>query len=522
MRILLPLPVIALVVGLGAVQSRPDARPWPPAASPGDPDSAAATITAEEMRQRIAHLASDELGGRGTPSPGLEAAAAYIAAEFRGRGLMPAGDDGTFLQRFPLQVRALDTAATHLALVHGGRTEMLAHGADFTAIEGAPARFSAALVYAGEEVGDADSGALRDRVVALHLAGMPTTPDFFRRLQGLRAAAERAGAAAVVFVLDADVPEREIRSLAELSGRPRGLVLGELRDRPVFLVREPALRRVLDRAGVGMDDLAPRAADRPAPVDGLVIEGAAPAKILEDHRVPNVVAVLPGSDPALRDSYVVVSAHMDHLGTRQPGADGDSIFNGADDNASGTAALLEVAEAFAALPVAPPRSIVFLAVSGEERGLLGSRYFSENPTVPLEGIVANVNADMIGRNAPDSIVAIGQEYSSLGPLVQKIARSRPGLGLTVAPDLWPQERLFFRSDHFHFARRGIPAIFFFAGLHEDYHQASDEVEKIDADKAARVARLIFHTANAIASGAEPPQWTEEGLRAVRAMTGGGR
>src|SRR5690606_6611656 len=161
-------------------------------------------------------------------------------------------------------------------------------------------------------------------------------------------------------------------------------------------------------------------------------------------------------------------------------------------------------------------------VRGEEKGLLGSRYYSDNPTVPLESIVANINVDMIGRNAPDSIVVIGQEYSSLGPLVNEVAAERPELGLTVAPDIWPQERFFFRSDHFNFARKEIPALFFFAGVHEDYHRPSDHVEKIDTDKAARVARLIFYTAYEIATRADAPRWTEEGLQEVRALTGGGR
>src|SRR5690606_19369155 len=147
----------------------------------------------------------------------------------------------------------------------------------------------------------------------------------------------------------------------------------------------------------------------------------APIKLIEDHRAPNVVAVVPGGARELRDTCVVFSAHFDHVGVNpnRPDATGDSIYNGADDNASGTSGLLEVARAFASLPKAPARSLVFLAVSGEEKGLLGSRYYSDNPTLPLEKIVANINVDMIGRNAPDSIVVIGQEYSSLGPLVQE-------------------------------------------------------------------------------------------------------
>jgi Zn-dependent M28 family amino/carboxypeptidase len=310
------------------------------------PAAAAATITAEEMRDHIAYLASDALRGRDTPSPGLDSAAAYLVRKFQQLGLRGGAEGGAYIQRYPL--------------------------------------------------------------------------------------------------------------------RPRNV---------------PA---------------------------------------------PNVVAIFPGSDPVLRNEYVVLSAHMDHVGVGRP-VRGDSIYNGADDDASGTSALLEVAEALASLDesLRPRRSILFLAVSGEEKGLLGSEYFSDHPTVPLQSIVANVNMDMIGRNETDGVVVIGKNYSSLGGVVERVAAEhRPLIGLTAGDDRWPQERFFFRSDHFNFARKEIPAIFFFAGTHEDYHEPSDEVERIDADKAARVARMIFLTTYAIATDPQRPTWTTQGLAEVRRMTGG--
>ena len=231
---------------------------------------------------------------------------------------------------------------------------------------------------------------------------------------------------------------------------------------------------------------------------------------------PNVVAVLRGSDPALRNEYLVLSAHLDHVGVGSAVA-GDSIYNGADDNASGTAGLLEVAQTFASVEQRPRRSILFLHVSGEEHGLLGSRYFSDNPTVPREDIVANINVDMISRNSPDSIVVIGKDYSSLGQVVNSVGQRHPELGLTVSDDLWPEERFFFRSDHFNFARLDIPALFFFSGVHEDYHEPSDHADKVDADKAARVARLIFYTAQDIANADEEPRWDPRALAEVRSM-----
>jgi Zn-dependent M28 family amino/carboxypeptidase len=234
------------------------------------------------------------------------------------------------------------------------------------------------------------------------------------------------------------------------------------------------------------------------------------------------VAVLDGADPVLRSEYVVYSAHFDHVGVGQPDATGDSIYNGADDNASGTTAVLEAARAFAALSARPARSIMFVMVSGEEKGLLGSRHFVREPPVPVAQMVANINADMVGRNAPDTVVAIGQQHSTLGETVQRVAARHPELGLLVAPDLWPEEQLFYRSDHFSFAAVEIPAIFFTTGLHEDYHRPSDHAQRIDNDKLARVSRLLLLLGHEIATTPERPQWSPEGLAEVRRATGGGR
>lgn len=322
--------------------------------TPGGEARGPDAITAESMYARIYFLASDALAGRDTPSPGLEAAAAYLVSEHRKLGLEPGGENGTFYQRYPF--------------------------------------------------------------------------------------------------------------------RPR-------------------------RATIGIG----------------------PESEVEESFPPNVVAILPGSDPALRDEYVILSAHFDHVGVGRP-VEGDSIYNGADDNASGTAGLLEVAKAFASLPERPRRSIVFLHVSGEEHGLIGSRWYSDHPTVPIEKVVANINVDMISRNAPDSIVVIGKDYSDLGRLVDRVGAQQPQLGLAVADDIWPEERFFYRSDHYNFARLEIPSLFFFAGVHDDYHMPSDEVDSIDVDKAARVSRLIYYTVRAIADQQEHPRWDPEGLAEVRRMT----
>jgi Peptidase family M28 len=232
-------------------------------------------------------------------------------------------------------------------------------------------------------------------------------------------------------------------------------------------------------------------------------------------RAPNVVGILRGSDPQMRDTYVVYSAHMDHVGVGLPDETGDSIYNGADDDASGTSAVIEIAQAFASMPERPKRSIVFVAVSGEEIGLYGSQAFVEHGPIDVRTMVADINIDMIGRNAPDSIVVIGLRYSDLGSTVHEAAADPPALGINVMDDPWPEERFFFRSDHYNFARAGVPAVFFFAGVHADYHQPSDEVDRIDGDKAARIARLAFRIGLRVADRSGRPEWTRDGLAEVR-------
>lgn len=226
---------------------------------------------------------------------------------------------------------------------------------------------------------------------------------------------------------------------------------------------------------------------------------------------PNVVAVLRGRDATLAGEYVAVVAHFDHVGVRtRPGAV-DSIFNGADDNASGTAGLLALAEAFGA--ASPPRrSVLFLAVSGEERGLLGSTYYVQHPTVPLDSIVALVNLDMIGRNRPDSVYLNGWGKSAVAALVRRLAAANPELGLAVGPDIEDQPVTPADSDHYPFQRRGIPYAFFYSGTHADYHRPSDEPERLDADKAARITRLAFLTIQSLADAPGRPAWEAEARR----------
>jgi hypothetical protein len=208
--------------------------------------------------------------------------------------------------------------------------------------------------------------------------------------------------------------------------------------------------------------------------------------------VPNVVGLLEGSDPDLRDEYVVLTAHFDHLGMADEGSGLDIVFNGADDNASGTAALLEIAEALGAMPVAPKRSVVLLAVSAEEKGLLGSLHWMDQPTVPREGIVVNLNFDMVGRNEPDEVDLIRPVVSERAPVAVAVAAAHPELGMALIDS--PNDVFLQRSDSGAFVRYGIESLFFHSGLHADYHTVEDETRWIDTEKVAKVAKLGYWTA----------------------------
>jgi Zn-dependent M28 family amino/carboxypeptidase len=224
-----------------------------------------------------------------------------------------------------------------------------------------------------------------------------------------------------------------------------------------------------------------------------------------------VVGMLEGSDPKLKSEYVLLTGHIDHLGTPGSGegcvAKGaDSICNGADDDASGSIGVVELAQAFSQLTPRPRRSLVFMTVSGEERGLWGSTYYVEHPAVPLAQTVADLHSDMIGRNWKDSIVVIGKDHSDLGATLDRVGAEHPELHMKPTDDIWPEENFYFRSDHINFAKKGVPILEFFNGVHPDYHQVSDEVSKIDGEKESRIIKLDFYMALAVANAEERPKW----------------
>jgi hypothetical protein len=471
------------------------------------------TITADEMMAHISFLASDELGGRDTPSPGLEKAAVYLEEAFLAAGLEPAGDDASFIQRWTYEQTTLRSAEVAVEISSSDGVEVLEHAVDFFVLPSEDEVVSGAMEFLGPIavlLGDSVPETTGRIVV------VTTPPSMGMEILLAARAAGDAGAAGLVLVLDPQLPPEVIAMVAgQIEGG--GLPAQPL---PTVGVTWDVANRIVEGAGTNMVDLlAAHEADggtAPVLLEGPELTIRTPMA-LDVSTPPNVVGLVRGSDPDLAGTYVVVSAHFDHVGIGEANAEGDSIYNGADDDASGTAVLIEMAQAFQSMPRPPARSVVFLAVSGEEKGLLGAAHYADQPTVPLEGIVANINLDMIGRNAPDTLIAIGQEFTSLGDLSKEVASHHPEIGLTIAPDPDPSEQAFFRSDHLVFVKKDIPAIFFTTWDHEDYHQPSDEAEAIDGDKASRVAQLAFLLTWHVAEDEEPPTWNEGALDEVHAI-----
>lgn len=495
----LPVAFVFLLVWTGCENESGPVGPEP------DPilDEAAATITASEVAEGVGIIAHDSMGGRRTPSPGLEATASYIASRFQAAGLEAAGTEGYF-QRFSFTYHVRDVGSLLLELTAGGGPA-LEHGSDYLLLGSAAERGDAEgpMLWGGPASAPGAGGL--DKVGRVVLYDLPVSQfDLDAILSTIDAAdaVVQAGGVAVGFVVGPDFSEEDVARAVARSDRYSRWI-------PEFWIRESAADSLLAAAG---HDLAALRADGPRQLDdSLRVRGvltevtAAP---------PNVVGLLRGSDASLSNEYVVATAHFDHIGIGIPDATGDSIRNGADDNASGTVAVLELAEAMASLETPPARSVLFLLVSGEEQGLLGSAHFAQHPTVPMSGIVANLNLDMVGRNDPAEVIGVGREFTSMGALADALTEQVEDLGITVIPDPVPSENLFFRSDQLVFACRDVPALFLHTGLHEDYHTLDDEVEDLNTDKIARVARLGLYLVHEIADTPQPPSWTTEGRAAV--------
>lgn len=470
-----------------------------------------ATVISDSLLARhVFVIADDSMLGRDTPSRGLELTAAYVAEQFKRLGLQPGGDDGTYLQRYPIAERRLDGARSSLRLRSGSATVTASFARDVRHVYGAwaaqPIEGSAFLIGGNLEQVRYDSLDLGGRVVFL-------VGDLNKPLQSLNLALNAIVArnpAAIVLVSNRDAGR--FGQLVQSQFRAETAVRFERATEPVALeVRDTTIAAVLAAAGVDVAAVraksGPVARELPRMSTTLELRD----ELLRETEAPNTVGILRGTDPELRNEYIVFSAHMDHVGVNAANA-ADSIWNGADDDASGTAGVLALAEAFAAAPT--KRSIIFVTVSGEEKGLWGSEWFAAHPPVPVERMVANFNLDMIGRNWKDTIVAIGKEHTDLGATLARVAAAHPELRMQAIDDLWPHENFYYRSDHYNFAKRGVPILFFFNGTHEDYHQASDSPDKIDTEKMSRVVKLIYYLGHEVGNAPEKPKWNPESYRRI--------
>ncbi|MFI5214587.1 MAG: M28 family peptidase [Gemmatimonadales bacterium] len=506
------------------------------AAAPADEAAsvqrAALTISEEDYRRRIGIIADDSMRGRGTPSPELEKVAGWIASEFERFGLRPGGDNGTFLQRYPIHRMQLDSASFVMAMGHG------AHGHWVLGREAALSSFG----------GDVGQGSGSGTVVLM--VGMPTdtanpfggtdirgavvihvAPRIGRggaNVQPMLLKAHAAGALAWVFLTsesDSLFARRMARVLQPSVSVAMNAAGPATPGMPVFTVHDGAATAVLSAAG---EDLAAlRASNAPAvrALNGFSGAFNIHYSVDEQTSAPNTIGIIEGSDPVLKNEYIFFTGHMDHLGYTGSGQNcnavgADSICNGADDDASGTTGVVMLAQAFSQMAPRPRRSLVFMTVSGEERGLWGSRWYSEHPELPLAQTVADINMDMIGRyydNHPgwrDTIAVIGKEHSTLGASANRVTQEHPELHMRLVDDMWPAENFYRRSDHFNFARKGVPILFFFNGTHPDYHRVTDSVDKIDAEKASRIVKMVFYLGLDVANAAERPQWNPESRRQI--------
>jgi hypothetical protein len=496
--------------------------------------AALARVRGSAVRAHVQFLADDLLEGRQPGTRGYEIAARYVASELEGLGLRPGGEKGTYFQSVPLLESTLregelslttKTATSPVSLVP--REDYLMSG-DALRLEAeveAPVLFAGFGVTAPELHHDDYAGAdVKGKIVAI----LPNAPARFPSEQrahfaSLRQKAENAARRGASGLLLLRTPEDESRlpwaRVLQPDGKPES-TFAELRGGAALSLA--GTRKLFASSPVPLDEALARAAKGQSTAFSLGVKARLRSR--SEHRhfsSPNVIGRLPGSDPELADTYVVLSAHLDHIGVGAPES-GDSIYNGAYDNATGTAVVLEAARALATLHERPRRSILFVFVTSEERGLLGSDYFANRPTVPVERIVANVNIDMPLLLYPlGDVVAFGAENSSLDGLV---ARAAAATGLALSPDFMPEENVFVRSDQYSFVRRGIPAVFLVPGLKSSdpaadgakafgeffarhYHRPSDDLSlPMDMGSAERFVRANVLITFAIASDREAPRW----------------
>jgi Zn-dependent M28 family amino/carboxypeptidase len=485
----------------------------------------------------IQYLASDDLQGRDTGSVGYQKAADYVAKQFADAGLQPAGTSG-FMQTMDLEVRQIDESRSSIELMRNGMGEPLKLGDDVTLhVYGDPAAtLKAPAVFVGygfavpEAKYDEFAGQDLRGKIAVYITGGPTTipsalRSHYQSLGERWAALQRAGAVGIAVIgnpKNASVPW-ERSSLARLNPS-MGLMDTKLAAAHGMKFSASINAAQADKwlAGTGhtITELL-ASADSGEPLPKFPLDVTVRARIAyTQHKVSsmNVLGVLPGSDPKLKSEYVAISAHLDHVGIGQP-INGDNIYNGAMDNASGVASLIEVAKHLKRDGVHPRRSILFAAVTGEEKGELGSEYFAAHPTMPRNQIVADLNMDMfLPLFALKYLEIQGLDESTLGDDVRTVAEPR---GVIIQADKEPDQNRFTRSDQYSFVKAGIPALAFKFGwvpgtpeektfkewVRVRYHAPSDDLNQpVDAPAAAQFNALLQALAVRVADADGRPSW----------------
>ena len=545
-RPILGLSLFALAAAASAQQApqEPPKEPMRVLAPP--PVSATVPLPADQsaMRAHVLFLASDELKGREAGSPEFDIAAQYVAAQFSAAGLRP-GANGGYLQPVPLVTfRAADKGRLSWT-PKGGRARALAFGTDYVPAadpRAAETAVTAPVVFVGLGVsaptlGHDDYAGLdvRGKIVAL-LGAAPSLGNgeidaSFTRDARLQEAARRGAVGAIAiadtgggrgpgFAGQAKRWDRPAMTWAKPDGTGGGAAA---RGVPLLATLSPAGAAKLFGPRWAEVEAAARTEKpryRPFAADGTL--SARIRTELVPGKSSNVVGVIPGTDPKLGREVVVLSAHLDHIGVspETPENKGkDRINNGALDNAIGIASLIEEAKRFAASGKPPRRTVMFLAVTGEEKGLVGADYFASNPTVPIGDVVADVNLDMpVLLYRFEDMTVFGAERSTLGPIVRRAVRSA---GVDLTPDQNPEEAFFVRSDHFRFVEKGVPSVFLWPGqkgpqgaafqtfLKTCYHRPCDEVtQPILWDQGVRFVDVNYRIAREVADANERPVWNK--------------
>ncbi|HMI40641.1 MAG TPA: M20/M25/M40 family metallo-hydrolase [Sphingomicrobium sp.] len=526
-RTLMIAPLAALLIGAA-----------PP--SPPSPPSAATIQSGNRIHGHIEFLADDLLEGRDTGSRGHAIAAVYVASQFRALGLAPGGERGSWYQQVPFRTATHADPEPQVTLIEGGRRIPLKFGVDAglrPSVTRETRALDTALVFVGYGLDDARLGLSDYRgldvrgktVVALSgiPAGLPTEIAAHLASQKEETAARLGAVGYIEVPLD--------------TGIPRGPGVGSFAHRPLFDWVDAAGKTGNTPPGLVFNLRVSReyagrlfngsrqslAAIRTATQKGkgrptgfpLASRIAINAKSKwQDFTSPEVIGVLPGRDPTLRDEYVVLMGHLDHLGIKPDAKPGeDAIYNGALDNAAGVATMLEAARLFVESGKRPLRSVMFIANTGEEKGLLGADYFARHPTVPIGKIVSLVDLDMpLPLYDFTDVTAFGADHSTVAKAVAEAGRA---MGITVSPDPMPQETIFVRSDHYRFVLRGVPAILLFTGyanggkahwdhfLDKVYHTPADDLSQpINWIAAARYGELNYRIARLLADEPRRPLW----------------